>query len=99
MSNATIVTDHKWKQFKYGYEVPKKVLADQYEHLDDAESQDGFIYSNRRWLHTSDFMRISEHSPFRVLNYDGYFNDTAFSGYLIKLSPDGEGYQIAYFYS
>ena len=30
-----IFTDYKWKQFKYGYEAPKKIL-DSYDWLDES---------------------------------------------------------------
>ena len=97
---TTIKTDHKWKQFRYGYEVPANVLKSQFEHLnDDGESDDGFIRYRKRWYHLSDFMKPSTNNPLATIGYDAYLSDTYFSGVCIKVSPDGEQYQIATFYS
>ena len=102
--DITIMTDHKWKQFKYGYEVPKHVLNDDYDHLNEDEKLDGWIKYRRRWYHISDFMSChnsiqSSNNPFKVLGYDGYLSDSFFSGVLIKLADDGECYQIAIYIS
>lgn len=88
-----IITDNKYKPFKYSYEVPKRVLED-YE-----DESYGFILYRKRWYHLSNFMRIDENNPFHVLGYDGYLSDSFFSGVLIKLSRDGEAYKIATFIS
>jgi len=98
-----IITDHKWKNFKYGYEVPKKVLDD-YDWLSDDDKFDGWFKYRNNWYHLSDFMdchnqMYSPNNPFRELGYDGYLNDTFFSGLLIKLSEDLEQYQVALFLS
>ncbi len=92
-----IITDHKMKQFKYGYEVPKRVLVDQFSHLDDAETQDRFLCYRKRWYHTSDFLRIDNNSP--LIGWDGYLSDSFFSGVVIKCSRDCEGYRVGTFIS
>jgi len=98
-----IITDHKWKQFKYGYEVPKSVLND-YDHLEEGEAYDGWILYRKRWYHVSDFMSChneihSPNNPFRKFGYDGYLSDSFFSGVLIKLSDDNETYKIGTYIS
>ena len=86
-------TDHKWKQFKYGYEVPEKIMADQFDYLDEDSSTDGFFQYRGYWYHTSDFMRVDKNSPFPGA-WHGYHSDSFFSGVLIELSSDGESYRV-----
>lgn len=95
-----IITDNKWKFFKYGYEVPESVLNGQFEHLRENDSDcDSFILYKKRWYHVSDFMRIPEGFDEPMQKYDGYMSDSFFSGVLIKLSDDSESYQIATYIS
>ena len=93
-----IITDHKWKQFKYGYEVPEKVKND-FDWLEEEEKDDGWIYYRKNWYHESDFMRIDNNNPFYSLGWHGYHSDSFFSGVLIQISDDGEGYKIATYIS
>lgn len=98
MNKITIKTDHKWKQFSYRYEVPKKVLKDQFSHLDEDDASDGFFKYKGYWYHLSDFMALrGDDSPFG--KWDGYSGDSYFSGVLIKTSSDGEQYMIARYMS
>lgn len=90
-----LTTDNKWKNFKYRYEVPEKVLKEQFSHLED--EIDGFIKYRENWYHTSDFMRIESIKDFA--GYDGYLGDSFFLGIVIKLSSDGERYKIATYIS
>lgn len=97
--STTIKTDHKWKKFLYGYEVPARIMQTQFDYLDDENGAlDGFIKYHGRYLHMSEFMRIDENSPFRVLGWQAHADDTYFSCYLLKISNDGEEYQIGFAY-
>jgi|CXWL01.1.fsa_nt_gi hypothetical protein len=89
-----IITNNKQRHFKYGYEVPKSVMADQFDHLSEDERHDGFIYYRRYWYHISDFLR-SNHPELIAKGYHGIHTDSFFSGVAIKVSSDGESYQIA----
>ena len=92
-----IITDNKWKNFKYGYEVPDSVLNDHFDYLSEDEKIDGFIQYRSIWYHISEFMRI-ENNP--ALNgWQGYSSDSFFSGVLINISDDGERYQIGTYIS
>lgn len=95
---TTIITDHKWKPFKYGNEVPKHVRND-FDWVDEEVNYDDFLFYRGRWYHTSEFMRVNPNSAFALLGYDGYLGDSYFSGVLIKLSDDGEAYKIATYIS
>ena len=90
--NVTIRTDHKWKPLKYRREVPESILLDQFEHLPEDEGGDGFLQYRGRYYHTSDFMRM--HHNEEMKDWHGYASDSYFSGVVIRLSDDGEGYQI-----
>jgi hypothetical protein len=92
-----IITDNKWKNLKYGYEVPARVLSSDFSHLEDGENEDGFILYRRRWYHVSDFMRCTP--GIFPANWSGYVGDSFFSGVLIELSEDGEQYRIALYLS
>lgn len=91
---ATVTTNSHWRDFKYRYEVPPEVLADQFDwtdadHEEHGSYSDGFIQYRGHWYHLGDFMR-GGHADWHGSCADGFF-----SGTLIRLSEDGEQYQIA----
>ena len=99
-----IITDHKWKNFRYGYEVPAKIRLEDYDWLEDEEKFDKWIKYRDRYYHLSEFMNL--HNKIHCVNppefmdgYDGYISDSFFSGVLIKISEDGEQYKIATYIS
>ena len=95
--STKIITNHNWRFLKYSNEVPQSIL-DEYDWLDDDDKTDGWIHYRKRWYHISDFMRVDSHNPFFNM-YHGYMSDSFFSGVLVKLSEDGESYQIATYIS
>ena len=46
-----IKTDHKWKQFKYGYDVEKRKDYKDYDWMDEHDKGDGWIIYHRRLHH------------------------------------------------
>jgi hypothetical protein len=95
----TITTDHKWKDLKYHYEVPAKVLADQFDHLDPEDNgYDGYIQYRGRWYHLSDFMTLDKSNPLHG-HWKAYLSDSFYSGIVLRLSNDCEQYQIGTFTS
>jgi hypothetical protein len=86
---TTTKTNRHWRQFLTRDEVPAKVLADQFDYL-DGDTFDGFFRYLGHWYHTSEFMRLDS-TP----GWDGAAGDSYFSATLIKLSRDGERYQVA----
>ena len=103
MNTVEIKTNNHWRPFKYGYEIPKKVLEEDFDWLVDNED-DGFIYYCNRWYHLSEFMDLHNKiyciNPPEFMNgWDGYISDSFFSGVLIKLSDDSEMYQIGTYLS
>ena len=91
-----IITDHKWKPFKYGNEVPAGVLSSHFGHLHEDDTFDGFLCYRRQWYHVSDFMCAPEGFP---APWSGYSGDSYFSGVVIELSNDGESYRIGLYLS
>ena len=91
-----IITNNAERQFLYGYDVPDSIHAE-FDHLDDDSRQDGWIHYHKCWYHVSDFMVLNEFygQPDDFIDWHGYSSDSFFSGVLIRISDDGETYQIA----
>jgi len=86
-----ITTDNKWKPFKYGYEVPEKVLKEDFDWMDD-EKTDGFINYRKCWYHISEFMVVPKEKS--VDGWQAISPDSVFSAVLLQVSNDGEEYKI-----
>ena len=108
MSELMIKTDYKWREFVYRSDVPAKVLKSQFDWTDEAfeehgDYSDGFFRYRGYWYHLNDFMTTRDtfksdtSSPIKA--WDGYHGDSYFSGVLIKLSKDGERFQVATYFS
>ena len=92
MTDITITTDNKWKPFKYGYEVPEKVLKEDFDWMDEDEKSSGFMKYRGVWYHISEFMAIPKDKT--VDGWQGMFPDSAFSAVMLQVSNDGEEYKI-----
>lgn len=90
MADIIVKTDNKWKQFKTRDEVPKKVLADQFDYQRDV--YDGFFKYNGHWYHLDQFMRLDVGGPLSQAGWQDYSSDSFSTGVLIKISPGGEEY-------
>ena len=98
--SLTITTDNKWRSFVYAADVPQVILERDFDHLKDQDGDfefDGYFKYRRRWYHITDFSKVEGHPEFQ--GWSGYHNDSYFSGILIKVSSDGEQYQVATFIS
>lgn len=87
-----VITNHHWRQFRYRYEVPPEVLADQFDYQDADESTDGFFQYRGSWYHLDDFQVCNAGE---LQEWDGFAPDSYFSGVAIRLSDDCEEYQVA----
>lgn len=96
MSKVTIKTNRQWRDFVYRHDVPAKILADQFDHLSEDDSLDGFFCYRGHWYHTSDFMHVDAKT---FPGWDGYHGDSYFSGVLIKIDSDGERYRVGTYFS
>jgi hypothetical protein len=81
----------------YRFDVPAKVLADQFSHLSEDESFDGFFCYRGNWYHTSDFMSVTAIEALK--GWQGYTNDSYFSGVVVKFSDDFEQVKTGTYFS
>lgn len=95
---SNVTTDNKWKTFKYGHEVPEKVLAEQFDWIEEDEKfGSGFMKYRGVWYHISEFMTLpKDHS---VDAWQAFSPDSAFSAVMVQVSNDGEEYKIGTFIS
>jgi hypothetical protein len=82
-----VYTNNHKRDFLYGNEVPEKILASEFSHLDDDEKIGYFIFYRKWYYHLSDFMFIDKYNPFYG-KWDGYLSESFFSGVLIKYLDD-----------
>lgn len=93
----TIKTDHKWKDFKYSHELPKK-WRKEFDWMNDEEFESSNFIMYRNWVYVlSEFMVIENNSDLK--DWDGYQSDSFFSGIVIRLSKDGSQYMIGTYFS
>ena len=88
----TIRTNHQWRPFVYRYDVPSEVLASEFDYHGE-DTVDGYFRYRGVWYHLDQFMR-SEAVP----GWHGFHGNLAFSGVAVRVSDDGESYQIATVY-
>lgn len=96
-----IISDKKWHNFLYGYEVPKKIINSFFDYLSADEIDSGsFLKYKDRYYYMGEFQTTSGLSTDAFMkNWDGYASDSFFSGVLIKISQDGEQYKIGRYIS
>lgn len=94
MSYKVIIrTDHKWKPFKYRSEVPARVLAKEFDWATPADDySDNFICYRGSWTH------LSQYTTCNIEGWQGVDNWSWSNGAVIRVSQDGEKYQIGYYY-
>jgi hypothetical protein len=101
-----ITTNKQWREFKQREDVPKKTLSSDFDWL---EAEDGFFKYRGVWYHTEQFMMIqrdgisTQHAKRADMGelekWYGYSADSAFSGVVIRISKDGERYQVGTYIS
>lgn len=96
MSELTIRTNHAWRDFVYRSDVPAKVLESEFDYQDEEDTLDGFFCYRGCWYHLDQFM-VCDGDTFK--GWHAYLSDSFYSGVLIRVSNDGERYQVGTFYS
>ena len=102
-----ITTDKKWKPFKNAYDVPTRILKQEFDWLNVDEATDGFFRYRNVWYHIDQFMRAADASTQHVKRsdmqtleqWDAYSADSAFSGIVLRVSKDGERYMVGTYIS
>lgn len=92
-----VTSNHQWRDFSYRHEVPQEVLDDEFDYQDEDEVFDGYFFYKGSWYHLDQFMAVPR--GMFLGDWDGYLNDSMFSGVVIRVSDDGEQYQVGYFVS
>lgn len=92
MGEMTIKTNHHWREFTYRSDVPADILKSEFDWTDEEDDVDGFFCYRDCWYHLNLFMRGAPEG------WDGAHGDSYFSGTLIKLSDDGETFQVGTYY-
>lgn len=92
-----VCTDSKWKPFKYGYQVPRKIMKNQFGHLYEDNNDDNFFKYRKYWYHITDFMRLNSGME-GFADWQAYTNDTYFSGVVLKVSDDLETYMVGTYF-
>ena len=94
--STNIITNNKPRDIIYGYELPhyfkgdklESVLSDLYYYTDD-ELQDAMLFIYKGDVYDlGEFMRIDKFAPQEFQGWDGYSNDSFFSGTLVKYTDD-----------
>ena len=97
-----IITDHKFRNLLYGYELTPKERAD-FDYVEDIDSHSFFRYRGHVY-DPDDFMATPHNEPARqelneLSDWDGYQSDSYFSGVVIKYSSDFEQVKIGLYLS
>lgn len=104
MSKLQIITNNQWRPFKYRYEVPEKVLKSEFDYQDGEEVFDGFFCYRGTWYHLDQF--TAHRAPWGCIPADSplaawhaHLSDSFFSGVVIRVTDDGEMYQVGTYFS
>jgi hypothetical protein len=92
-----IRTNHAWRQFLYRDEVPAKILEHQFDYPGPEESINSFVKYHGIYYHLGQFIRIDPESE-SFPGWHGICHESWSSGVVIRMSADGETYQIASYY-
>lgn len=87
-------TNRHWRPFRYRNEVPPAVLEQQFDWLDEDESQDYFFQYQGYWYHLSQFNVVPDNL---AVEWDGILNDSMTTGTLIRVSRNCESYRVGRF--
>jgi len=83
---VTIYGSNRWKQLYYA--IPEWRRGEQ-----DQQDEPYFIHQNRRH-YLSEFMAIGKHSSDWMHEFDGYANDSFFSGLFIKMDCEEDRVKV-----
>jgi hypothetical protein len=99
MSETLVIRGNgHWRPFLDRYEIPAAVTAPGGD-LDWVDADDsGFIRYKGCYEHIGNFLRCPPGSWLAAAGWHGYHAHGFSVGWVIRVSPDGETYQIARYY-
>ena len=92
-----VVTDNKWRDFTYRWDVPADILEREFDYQNAEEETDGFFRYRGVWYHLDQFMRDTP--PGLDSRWNGWAADSFFSGVALEVSPDREQFRVATVFS
>ena len=91
-----VKSNYQWRQFIHRDEVPDSILESEFDHLNEdhlyEKVSDGFFQYKGIWYHVSNFLVFPANNP--GTPWEGYYNLTAFNSVVLRVSDDGETYQV-----
>lgn len=101
MSELKIRTDNKYRPILDWSQLTEKE-QEEYAYLEESGYCGFFRY--KKWCYfLGDFMRVDYNTPFKentpFKGWDGYHNDSFFSGVLVKYSECGDAVKVATYIS
>ncbi len=105
IDNIQIYGNNQEREVLYFFQLSDKwqaIAKKDFDWIDDSDTCNWdetqfFIYKNQLYC-MEDFMRVVNGSPEFMKKFDGYTNDTYFSGILIKYSEEDSDYIKVYTY-
>ena len=87
----TVKTNNQWRELKSNYELPTRVLKEQFDYQSE-EEQDWSSYFQYKgtWYCTDQFMRFGYPGTSTMGNWQGYSSDSFFSGVVVEFNDDNE---------
>lgn len=89
--NPQVYTNHHKRPILYSWDLSEKELED-FDYYDAVELEFATFFRYKGAVYDlGEFMRVGKNAPAFMQEWDGYSNDTFFSGILVKW-PDDDPY-------
>ncbi len=87
----TVKTNNHWRELKSNYELPVRVLKEQFDYQTE-EEQDWSSYFQYKgtWHCTDQFMRFGYPGTSTLGTWHMFMSDSAFSGVVVEFNDDNE---------
>lgn len=96
-NEITIKTNRHWYEILQSYDIPDKILKNQFDWMENPDEYQFFKYRGYYYSLADGFMVVDKNGPFH--GWDGAMSDSFFSGVLIKYSNCGDALQVGTYYS
>ena len=93
-NKTKIVTDHKWKNFLYGYELTEKEKKE-FDYMSEQEIEYGNFFRYCGQVYSLFEFLVTMPEELKASGWHGFASDSYFSGIAVKVSNDCEQYMVA----